>query len=120
MKKILLIALVALSSVTFAQDYLATSNAFFYMAAGADTSTQVNTGCTITVTDERIIKLFWEGNDHVDVFTSMGIMTKDSMFQFMNQDAVVYDVRYRPELNGWMFRKADKSYLFHLVIAKEY
>lgn len=120
MKKILLIALVALSSVTFAQDYLATSNAFFYMAAGDDTTKQIESSCTITVTDERIIKLFWDDNDQVDVFTSMGIMTKDSMFQFMNEDAVVYDIEYRPELNGWTFRKADRSYLFHIIIAKEF
>ena len=119
MKKILLIALVALSSVTFAQDYLATSSSFYYRITEDDSLVHVETGCTITVTDEQTIKLFWESNE-VDVLRSLGNMTADSMFQYLAQDNTIYDVRYRPDLNGWMLRKADRSYVIHILIDKEY
>lgn len=112
MKTILLTALVALSSAAFAQDYLATSSRYFYLENGMEQAEITHKPTTITVEDERIIRVFWAQGIRTE-FLFLNQRSDDGHFLYMDiNDNSIYEIYYNSELATWFLKAGDNSYIY--------
>lgn len=116
MKTILLTALVALSSAAFAQDYLATSSRYFYLEQGMEESEVTYKPTTITVEDEKIIRVFWSHGVRTE-FISLGKRSEGGDFLYMDAtDNNIFEISYISEMSTWLIKAGDNSYIYSIPV----
>ena len=120
MKKILFIALVALSSVAFAQDYVATSSIFLYLEPGMDSAKTLIKPTTITVEEESNIKVYWWNGDK-SRFMFLNSFSDEGYPLFMDMDHhKVFEVYYEEQYKTWFIKREDQAYMFSIIVDNKY